>query len=407
MARYVGIHHRVKQTANQEAHPTKVVIVEGINTDAYNLDTETDELDWLLGRHPVAYRKYVDGADLQQDFLEHHIARDKKTDKPTRVPAEFDGFKPGDTVAMTLGGSGGPFAFALSRRGEEIGARVMRITPADLKEMRVGDKSNDAALLAHLIQSRPDLFCETGPRDRDLIMLRECLTARTDAMKARIGCEQRLRQHVIGMAFCNPEGRYPEGSVEKEFEGRKANDVIFNALVEEEEERMRDLTRAVEALEVYRRLFEPIKGVGPRIAAGIIAGIADVRRFPTDAKLKAFCGVHVLPDGRMARRRGGEVANWNAEVRQSLYLLGDQFNYNPDSRWGQLLREYKAKLRVTHPEPVIENGKSRYSNGHIHRMAIWKTLSKFVEWLWREWWKIEEEHRQESADERTEAEAAG
>jgi len=215
-----------------------VVIVEDGNTVAYDLDTETDELDWLMGRHPVKFRKVVDGEDLSQ-FLDHHIIRDKKTDKPTRVPAEFDGFKAGDTVAMILGGSGGPFAFALSRRGEEVGAKVMRITPFDLKAARTGDKTGDAGLLAYLIQAWPDLFCETGPRDRNLIMLRECLTARTDSMKARIGCEQRLRQHVIGMTFCNPEGRYPEGSVEKEFEGRKASDAILNALIEEEDERMR------------------------------------------------------------------------------------------------------------------------------------------------------------------------
>ena len=395
MARYIGIRHRVKQTADQESRPTQVVITEDGDNVSYDLADETAELDWLLGRYPVEFRKVAEGEDLSE-FLPHHVILDKK-DQPVRVPAEFDGFRPVDTVAMTLGGSGDPLAYALSRRAKEIGAKVMRIPPAKLKEMRTsdGDKNDDASLLSELIQSRHDLFYETGPRDRDLIMLRECLRARTDAMKARIGCEQRLRQHFIGMAFCNPDGRYPEGSVEKAFEERSASSAILKALTEEEEERWNDLKGAVEALDVYREIFAPIKGVGPRIAAGIIAGIGDIRRFPTDAKLKAFCGVHVLPDGRMARRRGGEVANWNADVRQSLYLLGDQFNRRPDTRWGQLLREYKAKIREKHPEKeVSESGKSRYSDGHVHKMATWKTLSKFVEWLWREWWKLEQAHQQ-------------
>lgn len=406
MARVVGIRHRVKQTAEYEARPTEVVIAEDGDTVRYDLTDETAELDWLLGRYPVEFRKVAEGEDLS-DFLPHHIATNKEGE-PIRVPTEFDGFHAGDTVAMTLGGSGDPLAYALSRRAEEIGAKVVRIPPAKLKEMRTGnDKGEDASLLAELAQSRLDLFYETGPRDRDLIMLRECLRARTDAMQARIGCEQRLRQHLIGMIFCSPDGRYPEGSVEKTFEDEKANNIILKALAEEEGARWNDLKNAVEALEVYRKLFAPIKGVGPRIAAGIIAGIGDIRRFPTDARLKAFCGVHVLPDGRMARRRGGEVANWNADVRQSLYLLGDQFNRRPDTVWGQLLREYKKRLRIVHPNPIMENGKSRYSDGHIHKMAVWKTLSKFVEWLWREWWKLEQSHQQMPASEQAEAEAAG
>lgn len=391
MSRFVGIRHRVKQTAENEARPTEVAFFRN-GSARYDLADETAELDWLLGRYPVKFRKVVEFEDLS-GFLPHQIVCDKEG-RPVRVPVEFDGFHKGDIVAMALGGSGDPFAYALSRRAEEIGAKVVRIPPAKLKEMRTGDKGDDASLLADLAVSHPDLFYETGPRDRKLIMLRECLRARTDAMKARIGCEQRMRQHFIGMTFCNPEGRFPEGSVEKAFENEKANSAILRALTDEENARSADLKRAVEALEVYQLLFVPIKGIGPRIAAGIIAGIGDIRRFPTDAKLKAFCGVHVLSDGRMARRRGGEVANWNAEVRQSLYLLGDQFNRRPDSDWGQLLREYKQRLRVAHPEPIVENGKSRYSDGHIHKMAVWKTLSKFVEWLWREWWKIENSHQQ-------------
>jgi hypothetical protein len=130
--------------------------------------------------------------------------------------------------------------------------------------------------------------------------------------------------------------------------------------------------------------------------------IGDIRRFATDAKLKAFCSVHVLGDGRFARKRSGEVANWHPEARQALYLLTDQFNRRPNSVWGQKLLEYKARLRAAHPDVLCQqcggkwddcqhqkSHKRKYSDGHIHQMALWRTATKFVEWLFREWWKLE------------------
>ena len=57
--------------------------------------------------------------------------------------------------------------------------------------------------------------------------------------------------------------------------------------------------------------------------------------------------------------------------------------------WGKKLREYKVKLREKHPEVVEVGGKKRYTDGHIHKMALWRTITKFAEWLYNEWWKLE------------------
>jgi hypothetical protein len=218
------------------------------------------------------------------------------------------------------------------------------------------------------------------------------MVERVDAMKARIACVQRLHQRVIGEIFCSEGGPFPEGSFDKAFEARKANDTVLKALFAEEKARKKELSEALEGLAVYRRLFEPIDGCGPAIASRIISAIIEIRRFETAAKLKAFCSVHVLHDGKFARRRKGQVSNWHPDARQALFLLGDQFNRRPDSVWGKKLREYKTKLRDKHPEVVVgEDGKKRYTNGHIHKMAMWRTLTKFVEWLFREWWRLERE----------------
>lgn len=357
----IGIRHRVKATAAGEARPTQVAILEAGRIRTLTLPDDQAELDFVLG--------HFEGEE---------------------------GFKRGDMVAMVLGGSGDKLAYALSRRAEEIGGSVLRIPPFHLKAFRPQEKDDDCLNLARLAYDRPELFYVTGPRDRQLIRLREALAARIETMKARIGCEQRLRQQFIGRVFCSPEGKYPEGDIEVAYDHERSNSVILTSLLIEEKQREKELNSAVEALEVYQQLFKPIMGVGPLIASRIIASILDIRRFETDAKLKAFCGVHVLPDGRFPRQRRGGVANWHPDARQALYLLTEQFNRRPDSEWGKRLREIKVELRRRHPEPVTvksENGEGkavkRYTDGHIHKMALWRTATKFVEWLHREWWSLE------------------
>lgn len=347
MSRTIGIRHRVKKTAQGEARPTQVCILANSQTTNLKLETETDELDFVKG--------------LQS----------------------------GDKIAMILGGSGDNLAFALARRSQEIGASVHRIPPFAFKAVREKATAEDAILLANLLSESPSSFYEVGPRDLSLIWLRECLRSRVDAMKARIACEQRLRQHLIGAIFCSPEGKFPEGDIEKQFDKAKANDKIYLALVAEENKRERELVKACEALDVYTKLFKPVVGLGPMIASRIIGAVIDIRRFETKAKFRAFCGVHVLGDGRFPRRRNNFVANWNGDCRQAFFLLGDQFNRRPNSVWGQKLLAAKAKYRASHPEVLEVDGKKRFTNGHIHKMATWYTLGKFAEWLFKEWWELE------------------
>lgn len=412
--RYIGIRHRVKWSADGDALPTEVCI----NQTGYDLASEQDELDFAYSMLPTAWVKPEPGDDLSS-FEPHHVKWSKlrknqkmpegihknqiQQDKDgvtvaTGVPASYIGLEYGDIVAMTQGGSGDYFAYALARQGEEVGASVMRIPPFVFTKHR-GDKSkdDDAKLLAALVQTNPELFFAVSDRDFALIRVREAFIARTDAVKARIACGQRLRQRVIGEIFCRPEGLYPEGGIEKRYDELKANDVIYGALETEEAKRERELGKCVPELDIYRKLFEPIEGCGPRIAAGIIAAIGDIRRFETDAKLKAFCGVHIQKDGKFARLRHGQVANWSPDARQALYLLVDQFNRRPDSHWGAYLLQMKANLRGKHPEPIVgENGKKRYSNGHTHKMALWRTATRFVEWLHKEWWKLERARSREN-----------
>lgn len=422
--RFVGIRPRIKQTAAGEARPTQVVIMDGDSVTRYDLESEQSELDFVLGIFPTAHRKVAEGEDLSA-VKPHHVILDND-DKPAKVPSSYDGLRAGDIVAMTLGGSGDYLAFALSRKGESVGATVMRIPPFVLAHKR-GDeakKDDDAELLARLAREAPGLFTPVYVRDRGIVRVREAYRQRMDVMKARIGCQQRLRQSFIGKIFCSADGLFPEGAIEKEFDKLKANDMVLSALVTEEARADRELKKAVEATHVWQGVFADVEGVGPAIAARLISVIQDIRRFETAPKLRKYLGAHVMDDGRFPRRRAGELAGWSNEGRQALYLIVEQFNRRPDSVWGKKLLANKAAYQAKYPFPhlvfthkgvertfvlepgtfekhgqkyvfeldgekVAVTGKMRYFKGHRHKMALWRTASQFVDWLFDAWWDLE------------------
>ncbi len=121
-------------------------------------------------------------------------------------------------------------------------------------------------------------------------------------------------------------------------------------------------------------------------------------RKATQGKLKSFCGVAVMEDGRFPRRRAGVRAAWNPDARQALYLFADQVNRQSDrTHWGKMLLEYKRKLRAAHPEVIEVDDKKRYTDGHIHKMAMWRTVTKFVEWLADAWSDLARRQKLEEA----------
>jgi len=436
--RIIGIRHRIKKSAEGEARPTQIAVLENGKFEFIDLPDETAELDWVKGEFPVEYRKAAKDEDLTL-FKEHQIKWRKVrkseniADIPEhmrkmeekiwlvadKVPVKFDGLQAGDTVVMVLGGSGDYFAYAISRQSEEVDAKILRVPPFDLKQFRGEDKTNDTQKLVELWQQSPHLFREVEPRDRDNIALRGYFYRFEDAMKARIACEQRLRQQVIGETFCRADGLFPQGSIEKAFEELKASDKIFEGQEAEEKKREKAMLKHLQTMDVYTQLLEPIEGVGPRIAARLLVAIGDIKRFADSnrndggvtrgsAKLVSYFGVDPR-DGKFRRRRSGELANWHNAGRQALFLLADQFNRRPKTHWGMVLLAEKADQRERHPHTICKTcteqtgqvvkwedcqkkgHKRAYNDGHILRTAQWQTVTKFLRWLWGAWTKLEDQ----------------
>lgn len=426
MSRIIGIIHRVKRTAKNEARPTMVCIA-GKKRIVIRLQNEQDELDFILGCFPTKWRLARTTENLHR-FKPHHVR--KNVDGYVEVPNSYEGIKEGDHIAFLLGGSGDRMAAATFRQSQKVGAMVFRL-PAYIMKMRrdeKNDKSSDHELLAHLLSTMPNIFYIMTLRDRKLIRLREAYFRRNDTMKARIACEQRLRQRFIGSIYLSEDGGFPQGSIEDDFDKLKASDVILVNVTREQKLAEREMQKAIEELPVWQ-LFESVAGCGVRIAAGIISAVCDVRRFERASQLRKFCGVHVNADGTFPRRRTGQMSNWHPDARQSLFLFGDQLFKRPNTTWGKILRDNIRYYKKRHPRVVWEhtfdlNGEkltfftakgkevsarklpegavkkgrplTRYNPMHLRRMAIWRTLSQFVDWLHGQWWKLELNHQEHS-----------
>jgi transposase len=339
----------------------------------------------------------------------HKKLEDKQWIKATQVPAEYAGFQAGDTVSMLLGGSGDRFGYAIVRRGEKIGFNLFRIAPAKFCLLReewnerndraVDDKSRDHELVAQLVRERFDLFQPVSVPELPAMRIRYLFDLRMDAMKERIACEQRLRQRVVGSVFFSEEGCYPEGDLEDQYLQVKANSESLKYLIKEEDARLKELQKAVEQSDVWKKVFVNIRGCGPRIAAPLIALIGDIRRFPDAGHFKSYCGVAPGKNGEFRRRKKGVVANWSGDIRQAMFLFCDQMNRNPESQWGIAFRKEKARLRALYPDKVKnEKDKWMYTDAHIHNKARWHALGLFCEWLYKEWTAIYNEKEQSKAD---------
>jgi transposase len=399
MERVIGLVHKTKVASDGKIQPTAVMVSNNGSSCQYEISDDEGELDFILGRFPTSYRQ----ASSEEDLSSFHSWQIKpgKEQESTKVPEKFDGLRAGDRLVMVCGGSGDRLAYAAANRLRQLGGKVLRLSPFRLKAERNGHgKDNDHVLLTEIFSKKPGLFQEISTLDLELIRVKELYFQRIEAMKARIGCQQRLRQRFIGQIFLSKDGLFPEGAIEERFDALKDNDVVLSSLLTEERKRELELKRTIKETRVWKEVFKPIEGLGEMIAARLIAAIGDIRRFETESKFIAYCGLHVLPDGSFPRRRNGEICNWQGDARQGFYLLCDQFNRRPDSIWGKKLRENKTRLREKHPETLCQEcggkwddcqskktHKRIYSQGHIHKMAQWRTMTRFARHLYREWRK--------------------
>lgn len=283
-ARFIGIRHRVKQTAAGEARPTQVYITNADGSDAVSLElkTEDDELAFVDGQFVTKWRDLGEGEKVGALSAWQMRTAGTGEKKRTQVAVAVEGLQMFDRITMMMGGTGDDFAYALSSRAEQMSAQVIRVPAFVLKALRPSErtKDEDARTLSEIGRDHPERGYVCQRRDRLYIDVRGLCIQFLIAQRQRVAYEQQLRQRLTRDRFIKPRVG-PLVPLAEAFEKLQETDVGFLTLMAKEKAISVELEDAVSNTIAWQKVFcsPQYKGCGVRISARLMAAIVDIRRF--------------------------------------------------------------------------------------------------------------------------------
>ncbi|MBI2589515.1 transposase [Candidatus Berkelbacteria bacterium] len=165
-----------------------------------------------------------------------------------------------------------------------------------------------------------------------------------------------------------------------------------DSLLEYEKELEREIKKQLGKLPVYTEVLEPVKGMGPRLAARIIAPIVDIRRFSKLAGFQKYTGWHVMQNGRprAAQFIRGESAQFHQLLRQGIWLFGQQL-VRSNSEFAWYYRKYKEERQEQLGTVVATTDKGKeltLTKVWLDARARRHAASKFLKYFWYAWWEL-------------------
>lgn len=161
-----------------------------------------------------------------------------------------------------------------------------------------------------------------------------------------------------------------------------------------EEELGRLLAKKVDSFKIWNEWLVNIKGMGPTLACSLVAWIGDIGRFSNPSKLRRYCGMAVI-NGEAEHRIKGEKIHYSPVLKTTCWKIASQFVRQGDY-YRKIYDEAKKKIKEKFPNQVDTGKKKKdgsplikYTDGHIHAMAMRKTVQVFLTDLWIKWRKLE------------------
>ncbi len=275
--RIISIVHRVKETTKGESRPTMMAVMDPQTDkmDIYKLAKEEDEIALAYGHLVVNWRKIEIGEDVT-NYPGYAI---RVWGKETRVAAEYEGIRRGDTVITTLGGSGLYLNYGLAYLAERVGAHAIAISSNRLAELRNGaSKDDDVITIARLYVAHPEMFYRLHRGNRVYMDVTFAQRQFDKAQNTRMAAEQRLYQQVIGEIFMSDREIFPFDNLKQAKEEARAQSDVIQILDKDEERAKKELDRTLEQ-HPGSKYFLSITGIGPSIGGRVLGPIGDPIRF--------------------------------------------------------------------------------------------------------------------------------
>ena len=213
----------------------------------------------------------------------------------------------------------------------------------------------------------------TLPREAQII--RELVRSYYDIQRIRVAYNNRLKRMVR------------DGLVLEEALAETHYGLELRRLSDAEDSLAKRFAAYLKEQPIWEDWLSRVRGIGPVLAAGIIAEIGHPSRFETVSKLWAFAGLAVR-NGVACRRTRGEKANWSPGFKVLCWKLAHSFVL----QGGAYRKEYerfKAHELELHPQtPDIKPG-GKFSLAHLDLRAQRKVVKLFLSHLWQRWRELE------------------
>lgn len=187
-----------------------------------------------------------------------------------------------------------------------------------------------------------------------------------DTQKLRLSTENRLRVYSRFDLITPPQAA--------------ALQAIASDLRREEKRYEGMVADELKGMPIYEVWLKNVKGIGPMMAAGLVAWIDDPGRFDTVSKLWAYA---VGKPGE--RRIRGTRVGYNPRLKVHCFKVGTQL-LKARGEYADLYYRFKETYSLREDLKRIKKGSFKL---HVHLMAMRKMVKVFLQHLWVRWREVE------------------
>ena len=335
--------------------------------------------------------------------------KDPKTMKLDGAFALISYLEPKDHLWLMMGSTNAAVAVGAFRRGVTVHqlshSRAMPLVKASRNGNSPDETQNGAKIkisaadVLSVASKNPDLFYPIHTKQAEVLEIIAAWNQVTDAMKTRQASANLVRSRLQHQAVTTGFVRGQQVDDKKQLAalidvqvGKDPADQGMQILFDKEKEAVSHLNKVAKGSDLYQQVFEPINGMGPKIAARFISAIERIERFAKAKDLSNYAGMLPRgPEGKLPSRKrsksSGEPLSRKAQLNNACYMFQDQiFGYGANSELGQMLhgqiqktcpcdadmRKADAKLRSKHSEAA-----------RMARIAITRHLLEKI--IWPRW----------------------
>ncbi len=307
--------------------------------------------------------------------------------------------KAGDHLWLMMGSTNAAVALGAYRRGVQVHQLSYVRATSQNGSVEGESPGTQKKKVSHqdvyrLAIASPSLFYAMYPRQSEVLEVIDAWETLNDAMKIRIryanGARSRMQRRaliygeLLGVEVSSCKELDP--IVEERVGLKNPQDARMRMLLESEAEASKGLEKVLQSCALYQNVFEPIEGVGPRLAVRFIAGIERIERFETPEDLMRYAGLMPTRNGKLPSKKQGGIVSRSVVVNNACFLLQDHmFQYGAKTPFGRMIHEYiERECPCTAANRKADKDLRARHFSAVKRGRILMSR-EFLRQVWRDW----------------------